>query len=130
MMRGVAGLAVALAAFGAAFALHIVGGATDQGWLFALAVGLIYLTAAGFPEIALWVAGDNRLSALESRVVLAVGFLAGSAFTLGAFWAANGRAFEAWMFAGAPITVACLSWALHRTRTAAAQARSPGRPIA
>ena len=130
MMRGVAGLAVAFAAFAAAFALHIVGGATDQGWLFALAVGLIYLTAAGFPEIALWVAGDNRLSARESRAVLAVGFLAGSAFTLGAFWAANGRAFEAWMFAGAPITVACLSWALHRTRTAAVQARSPGRPIA
>ena len=121
---------IAFALFAAAFALHVVGGATDQGWLFALAVGLIYLTAAGLPEIALWVAGDNRLGARESRVVLAVGFLAGSAFTLGAFWAANGRAFEAWMFAGAPITVACVSWALRSTRTAAAQARSPDRPIA
>ncbi len=58
MTRSIFGLISAFALFAASFALHIVGGATDQGWLFAIAVGLIFLTATGFPAIALVLSGE------------------------------------------------------------------------
>ena len=46
------GEVIAFVLFAASFALHIVAGAMDQGWLFAIAVVLIYISATGFPAIA------------------------------------------------------------------------------
>ena len=101
-MRIVRGLVIALALFLASFALHIVGGATDQRWLFAIAVGLIYLTATGFAAVALIASGLAWSERAEVRAVLGIGSSAGVAFTIGALWAANGRTFEWWQFLLAP----------------------------
>lgn len=103
------GLGLTFAAFAAAFALHVVGGATDQAWLFAIAVGLIYLTATGFPAIALWLSGLKYRSGRDSEVVYRVGVLAGMGLTLGALWATNDRSFGTWTFILTPILVAVVS---------------------
>jgi hypothetical protein len=94
----VRGLGVALGLFLASFALHIVGGATDQSWLFAIAVALIFVTATGFPVIAMWASGLGELQSLAARIVGGVGAAAGFGFTVAALWAANGRAFAWWEF--------------------------------
>jgi len=103
------GLGLTFAAFAAAFALHVVGGATGQAWLFAIAVGLIYLTATGFPAIALWVSGLKYHSGRDSEVVYRAGVLAGMGLTLGALWATNDRSFGTWTFILTPILVAVAS---------------------
>ncbi len=92
MARGLAG---ASALFAASFALHIVAGALDQGWLFAIAVGLIYVTATAFPVIALRLARAPARS-FSGLLILAAGAAAGVGFTWGALWAANGRAMAWW----------------------------------
>ena len=86
------GLVVAFGLFAASFALHIVGGATDQGWLFAIAVALIYLTASAFPVIALFFAG----SVARAAHVVAPGALIGVVLMSSALWAANHRTFAWW----------------------------------
>ena len=102
-MAPLRGLLLASGAFAAAFALHIVGGATGQGWLFAVAVALIFALATGFPIVALLCAG--RLTAGERNLVLNAGFVAGVALTAAALWAANGRAFAWWTFPAALLAV-------------------------
>lgn len=104
-MQIVRGLGIAFALFAASFALHIVGGASGQGWLFAIAVGLIYITATGFPAIAIIVAGFPDLDHPGARFTGAAGAIAGYVFTVGALWAANGRAFAWWEFPAAFLLV-------------------------
>lgn len=108
-MRALRGLTIAFGFFAASFALHIVGGATDQGWLFALAVALIYVAATGFPAVALMASGLHAGADWPSRLTLGLGAVAGAAFTVGALWATNGRAFAWWEFALAPILVVVMS---------------------
>ena len=112
MKQAARGLALTVLAFAAAFALHIIGGATDQGWLFAIAVGFIFAIAAGFSGFALWFAG---LAYAGNRAAMAtdlLGGVAGSALTIGALWAANDRAFEPWHFVAAPLIEAGVSAAV------------------
>ncbi len=92
------GTILAFCIFAASFALHIVGGATDQGWLFAVAVGLIYLSATGFPAIAVALGGFRSLESRPARLTGAIGAAGGYVFTMGALWATNGRAFAWWEF--------------------------------
>ena len=92
------GLAVALGLFLASFALHIVGGATGQGWLFAIAVALIFVTATGFPVIALWASGLGEMQSAAARATGGTGAAAGFVFTVAALWAADGRSFAWWEF--------------------------------
>jgi len=112
MARGIIGLVLTFAAFSAAFALHVVGGATDQGWLFAIAVGLIFLIATGFSGFALWFAGLAYAGTRPAMVTDLLGGIAGSALTVGALWAANDRAFEPWHFMAAPLIEAVVSAAV------------------
>lgn len=111
-MRAVRGLVIAFALFAASFALHIVGGATGARWLFAIAVGLIYLTATGFPAIALIAGGLRTGRGREPQFTLGAGAVAGLVLTVSALWAANGRAFAWWEFLLAPLLVALTSAAL------------------
>jgi len=104
-MQTVRGLGIAFLLFAASFALHIVGGASGQGWLFAIAVGLIYITATGFPALAVIIAGFPDLDHPGARFTGAVGGVAGYVFTVGALWAANGRAFAWWEFPAAFLLV-------------------------
>lgn len=124
------GLLGAFTLFAAAFALHVVGGATDQGWLFALAVALIYLVATGFPVIA--VAIGRPRPGLPVQATLALGAIAGVALTAGALWAANDRAWAWWHIPLAPALAAFSSLVLWRAagklrllRSAAPAARAP-----
>lgn len=110
------GLIGAFVLFAGSFALHIVGGATDQDWLFALAVGLIFVTATGFPAIAVLLSGEFYRSKARARRVLVVGFVAGTGLTLGALWAANDRTFAPWQYAVAPALVVFVSAVLLVTR--------------
>jgi hypothetical protein len=112
VIPAVRGLVGAFALFAAAFVLHIIGGATDQGWLFALAVALIYLFATGFPVVAV-VIGRPR-PGLPVRVTVTLGAIAGVALTAGALWAANDRAWAWWHIPLAPALVAITSVALWR----------------
>lgn len=109
VLRGLLG---AFALFAAAFILHIIGGATDQGWLFALAVALIYLFATGFPVVAV-VIGRPR-PGLPSRATVFLGVAAGIALTAGALWAANDRSWAWWHVPLAPALVAVTSVVLWR----------------
>ncbi|MBA4181332.1 MAG: hypothetical protein C0506_12145 [Anaerolinea sp.] len=104
-MQAFRGLTVAFAFFAGSFALHILGGATDEGWLFAIAVGLIYFAATGFPAIALIVGGLRSGGGRQAQLALGVGTVAGLVFTIGALWATNGRAFAWWEFVLAPALV-------------------------
>src|SRR3989304_3857156 len=93
MLDALRGTAVATTLFAASFVLHIVGGATDQDWLFAIAVVLIYLTATGFAALAALAAGR----AWRGGDLVFIAWAAiGAFFTGGALWAANGRAFAWW----------------------------------
>jgi drug/metabolite transporter (DMT)-like permease len=109
MYRAARGLVLTFVCFAAAFVLHIVAGATDQDWLFAIAVALIFLIATGYSGFALWFAGlaygGNRAASMTDLL----GGVAGSALTIGALWAANDRAFEVWHFAAAPLMEAAVS---------------------
>ena len=109
MFAAAKGLGLTFFAFAAAFALHIVGGATDQDWLFAIAVGLIFLIATGFSGFALWLGGLAHEGSRTAAVTDLLGGIAGSALTAGALWAANGREFELWHFAAAPLMEAAVS---------------------
>ncbi len=115
-MQSVRGLGIAFAFFAGSFALHIVGGASDQRWLFAVAVGLIYLTATGFPAIAVVASGLARSQRLQMKMVLGLGAIAGVGFTIGALWAANGRAFAWWQFVLGPVLVLVTSATLLAVR--------------
>ena len=97
-MRIVRGTGIALGLFLASFALHIVGGATGQGWLFAIAVALIFVFATAFPVVAIIAGGFHDLAAVDARITAAIGAVAGYGFTVAALWAANGRAFAWWEF--------------------------------
>lgn len=94
-VRPVIALTTTFGCFAASFALHIVGGATDQGWLFAIAVALIFLCATGFPAIALLLT-RGRATGAEQRVILGAGGIIGIVLTASALWAANGRTFAWW----------------------------------
>jgi hypothetical protein len=89
-MAIIRGLALAFIFFAGSFALHIVGGATDQAWLFAMAVVLIFLSATGFPAFAAFFGRTMH------RVLLGAGGLIGVVLTGSALWAANDRAFAWW----------------------------------
>jgi hypothetical protein len=91
-VRYAIGLFGALIIFLACFALHIAGGATGQDWLFAIAVVLIYLSAAGYPAIA-WLLGGRPTG---RPYLLAPGALIGLALTTAALRAANDRTFAWW----------------------------------
>lgn len=98
-LKGILG---AFALCAASFALHIIGGATDQFWLFALAVALIYFTAAGFPAIAWLLAGKPGVD----RVLLTTAGATGLVLTVAALRAANDRTFEWWQV---PLGVAAVA---------------------
>jgi len=102
-MQVVRGLALTFLAFAAAFVLHIIGGATNQDWLFAFAVVLIIIIATGFSGWALWFAGLADSGSRAAMVTDLLGGIAGSLLTIGVLWAANGRSFEAWHFLAAPL---------------------------
>ena len=128
MYRVAKGLLLTFLCFAAAFLLHIVAGATDQGWLFAIAVGLIFVIATGYSGFALWFAGlaygGNRAASLTDLL----GGVAGSALTIGALWAANDRAFEVWHFAAAPLMEAVVSAMVVFIVVRLAWARVPAEP--
>lgn len=127
MFQAVKGLVITLAAFAAAFALHIVGGATDQGWLFAIAVGLIYIVATGFPAIALWVSGLAYRGSEPAKFTYTAGVIIGTGLTLGALWATNGRSFAAWHFPVSIILVAVVSAVILLVRSKVEQDQMAGR---
>lgn len=110
MIRSAVSLVVTFGLFAVSFALHIVGGASDQGWLFAIAVALIYVTAAGFPAIA------SRIAGQADVVTLVGGAVIGVALTSGALWAANGRAWAWWTVPLAVVLTAATSAVLWRVQ--------------
>ena len=115
MMRMVFGLVVAFGVFAVCFALHIVGGATDQGWLFGAAVVLIFVTAAGYPAIALGASGLG-IETREGRWTLLAGMVVGDLLTTSALWAAAGRSLVWWQPFVAAVIVGVVSmgmlWAM------------------
>lgn len=134
-MAAARGLLVAVVLFVASFALHIVAGASGLGWLFAVAVALIFLTATGLPAVALLAAGA-RPATRAGRLVLVAGSLVGVVLTASALWAANGRTF-AWWEVPASVGLVALSSALllaarsrgvpgHRAARRAVVAARPG----
>ncbi|MEO8541822.1 MAG: hypothetical protein ABI577_18935 [bacterium] len=109
MFQAVKGLGLTFGAFAFAFALHIVGGATDQGWLFAIAVGLIFAIATGFPAIALWISGLTYKASEPAKFTYTAGVIIGTGLTLGALWASHDRSFAAWHFPLSIVLVAVVS---------------------
>ena len=109
MVPAVRGLALTFLAFAAAFVLHIIGGATNQDWLFALAVVLIVVIATGFSGWALWFAGLADSGSRAAMLTDLLGGIAGSVLTVGVVWAANDRTFEAWHFLAAPLIECAVS---------------------
>jgi hypothetical protein len=105
-MRYLAGLVGAFVVFLACFALHIVGGATNQDWLFAIAVVLIYLSAAGYPAIA-WLLGGQPSG---RPYLVAPGAIIGLALTTAALRAANDRTFAWWQLPVALAAVIAMSF--------------------
>lgn len=102
-MAAVRGNIIAFGLFAAAFALHIVGGATDQGWLFATAVALIGVFAVAFPLVA--VAAGRPASRTERLTTLMMGTVLGIVLSTSALWAANGRSMAWWQAPVAIVTV-------------------------
>lgn len=102
-MNAVLGIGGALGLFLASFGLHIVGGATDQGWLFAIAVGLIFFFAVGFVWVATLLARTRIRDA--HRYFLSAGFGIALALTGATLWAASDRSFQAWHALVAPLLV-------------------------
>lgn len=120
-MRSLVGLGGAFLLFAASFGLHIVGGATDQGWLFAIAVVLIYVTASGFPAIAWLIAGSRR----DNRLIDQVGAAIGLILTIAALRAANDRTFEWWMVPLAFAAVVFTNFVILLVAKIVANARRP-----
>ncbi len=117
---------IALVLFAASFALHIVAGAMDLGWLFAIAVVLIYISATGFPAIAAW---TSRVSSARARwLAVVVGVPFALLFTGGALWAANGRAMAWWVPPAAIVLVAVGTGSILAIRSALVMRRGGGRP--
>lgn len=106
------GLAGALGLFLASFALHIVGGATDQDWLFAVAVGLIFFFATGFVWVATVLARTRIRDAHRNFLIASFGIAL--ALTGATLWAASDRSFEAWHAPAAPVLVFLATAALAR----------------
>ena len=102
-MHAVRGNLIALCIFAAAFVLHIVGGATDQGWLFKLAVVLTFASAVLFPVVA--GAASGTIAGAEARWGVAVAILIGATLTASALWAVNDRTFAWWQPVGGAILV-------------------------
>lgn len=116
---------IALVLFAASFALHIVAGAMDLGWLFAIAVVLIYISATGFPAIAAW---TSRVSSARARwLAVVVGVPFALLFTGGALWAANGRAMAWWVPPAAIVLVAVGTGSILAIRSALVMRRGGGR---
>ncbi len=90
-VRGIGGAALL---FLASFALHIVGGATDQDWLFAIAVALIYFFATGFSWVATLLSGTRIRD--THRYFLLVTLLIALGLTWATLWATSDRSFKAW----------------------------------
>jgi len=109
ILQAIRGIAVMLGLFAAAFALHIVGGATDQAWLFAIAVTLIFVIATGFPAFALWAGGLAYQANEVAKSTFSFGVIIGTGLTLGALWATNDREFAGWHFPVSLILVAIVS---------------------
>ncbi len=109
MIQAAKGIGITLAAFALAFGLHIIGAATNQGWLFAVAVGLIFAISTGFPAIALWVSGLAYKGSEAAQFTYRFGVIIGTGLTLGALWATNDRAFTAWHFPVSILSVAVVS---------------------
>jgi hypothetical protein len=103
----VRGLVLAFGLFALSFALHIVGGATDQGWLFAIAVCLIFITAVGFPVIASALSSGTKGA---RRMTFIAGFPIGIVLTTSALWAANGRSVAWWELPAGALLVAAFAW--------------------
>jgi len=121
----VRGEVTALVLFALSFVLHIVAGAMDLGWLFAIAVVLIYISATGFPAIAAWA---SRVSSARARwVAVVAGAPFGLLFTGGALWAANGRAMAWWVPPAAVVLVVVGTGSLLAIRSALVSWRGGGR---
>ncbi len=102
MLRG---FFVAAAFFVSSFVLHIIAGANDLGWLFMIAVVLIFFAATGFAAVS-YLASTKTAQVLFGRILLAVGGVAGATLTASALWAANDRTFAWWQpIAGLAATV-------------------------
>ncbi len=129
MLQAFKGLVLAFAAFAFAFALHVVGGATDQAWLFAIAVGLIYIFATGFPAIALWISGLAYRGSEAAKFTYTAGVIIGTGLTLGALWATNDRSFAAWHFPASIVLVAVVSAVILLVRSRLEQAQTPSGAI-
>jgi hypothetical protein len=125
-MRYLRGHLIAAGLFAGFFALHVVGGATGQGWLFALAVAGIFLSATGFGAIAARTA-DVPATSRAGIGMLATGSVAGVILTSSALWAANGRAWAAWEAPAAVALVALGTAAVEAVVFTAGRARRQGR---
>jgi ABC-type multidrug transport system permease subunit len=112
-VAAIRGNILALILFAAFFVLHIVAGAADQGWLFAIAVVLIAVTAGGFPLLVA-VAARARSTA-ELRLTVLPAAVIGAGLTAGVFWAANDRAWAWWHWPAAITIAGAVSvWTLRR----------------
>jgi len=125
-MRYLRGHLVATGLFVGFFALHVVGGATGQGWLFALAVAGIFVSATGFGAIAAR-AADVPATSRAGVIMVATGSLAGVVLTSSALWAANGRAWAAWEAPAAVALVLLGTAAVEAGFFTASRARKQGR---
>lgn len=109
---------IAFGLFAAAFALHIVGGATEQGWLFAVAVALIAVFAVAFPLVAL--AAGRPPTRMQRLATLAAGTVIGVVLSASALWAANDRSTAWWhapVAAATVVAVLAIGLRLRRRRT-------------
>jgi len=117
-MAIVRGLVLAFTFFAGSFALHVVGGATGQSWLFAMAVVFIFLSATGFPVFAAF------FGRTMDRVLLGVGGIMGTVLTASALWATNDRTFAWWHVPLSIGLVAVVSYALLAGQQRAVRLRS------
>ena len=121
-MNAVRGIGGALALFLAAFGLHIVAGATDQGWLFTIAVDLIFFFAVGFVWVATLLSGERIREA--HRYFFLTAFLIALALTGATLWAVSDRSFEFWHAPAAPILVFVATAVLARAESSWRERRS------
>ncbi|GBD24646.1 hypothetical protein HRbin29_02328 [bacterium HR29] len=101
-LRPLLGSTAAVGAFAFAFALHMAAGAAGLDWLFAAAVGLIYLSAASLPAVAWMLGGRRRRSPVWWVLHTGLALV----FAGGALWASAGRELEWWVPPGAASLVA------------------------
>jgi hypothetical protein len=108
------GNAAALGGFAFFFVLHIIGGATEQAWLFAIAVVLIAASAVLFPASAVYL--SRARNSREITWTTAVGGVIGAALVAGVLWAANDRAWEWWHVPAAIAIALVVARLAHRER--------------